>query len=96
MNYSQLNTTEKANITKLINARKALDKAQREYEKMVEKNFSTIKEYGTIQKEYAKISYTPNSEYITLDTTRLKAEKPELLTEYGKTVARKESVRVVL
>lgn len=96
MNYNNLTTMEKTTITKLLTAKKALEKAKADYDKAVEKSMAIAKACGHIDKGYAKISYTPESEYITLDTTRLKADKPELLDTYGKQVKRGESLRVVL
>ena len=96
INYNTLSSVEKANITKLINAKKALDKAKEVYDKEVAKNFDTIKNNGSIKKDYATISYIPSSDYISLDTTRIKVEEPQLYNKYGKTIHRSDSIKVVL
>ena len=96
MEYQALNTSDKNTITKLINAKIALDDAKKEYDKLVNKALDIAKNNGTITKGYAKVIYTPQSEYTTLDTTRVKSDLPDLYAKYSKVVNRKEALKVLL
>ena len=96
INYNDLSSIDKANITKLINAKKALDKAKALYDKEVAKSFDTIKNSGSIKKDFTTISYIQGGEYITLDTVKVKNELPDLYQKYSKTVSRKDTVKVIL
>ena len=95
-NYKDLSSVDKANITKLINAKKALDKAKALYDKEIAKSFETIKNNGSIKKDYATISFVQGGEYMTLDTVKVKNELPDLYAKYSKMVSRKDTVKVVL
>ena len=96
MDYKALNANDKSTITKLINAKMALDNAKKAYDELVDKALDIAKNNGTITKEYAKVIYTPSSEYTTLDTTKVKSELPDLYAKYSKVVNRKESIKVLL
>lgn len=96
MEYKALNTSDKTVITKLINAKIALDDAKKAYDELVDKALDIAKNNGTITKGYAKVIYTPQGEYITLDTTKVKNELPDLYAKYSKVVNRKESIKVLL
>jgi hypothetical protein len=96
MDYNKLATSEKTLVTKMLNAKIALDKAQKAYNKAIENGLEVARKSGTIKKGYAKIIYTPAGDYMTLDTVKIKAEHPELAEEYSKEVSRKESVKVLL
>ena len=100
MNYNELNTTQKAMTTRLLNAKKALNKAQEAYDREVAKSIETLKACGNIRKDTALISYTPSSTSISLDTVKLRNADAELygklLAEYKRETNRKETLRVVL
>lgn len=96
IDYSTLTLAEKQALTHLFNTKKALLNAEKQHAKAVENALEVVKRYGTLEKSGNKAVYSPESEYITLDTTRLKSEMPELLDTYGKTVKRKASVKVLI
>ena len=96
MNYTNLSLAEKQALTHLFNTKRALLNAEKQHAKAVENALEIVKKYGTLEKSGDKAVYSPDSEYITLDTIRLKSDMPELLNTYGKTVKRKASVKVLL
>ena len=96
IDYTKLSLAEKQALTHLFNTKRALINAEKQHAKAVENALNIVKKYGTLEKSGNKAVYAPESEYITLDTTRLKSDMPELLDTYGKTVKRKASVKVLI
>lgn len=96
MDYKALNASDKSTITKLINAKIALDDAKKAYDELVDKALDIAKNNGTITKGYTKVIYTPQGEYTTLDTSKVKSELPDLYAKYSKVVNRKEALKVLL
>ena len=96
MNYNNLTTNEKAIVSRMLNAKKALEKAQADYEKAVKRGLGLAKKSGTIAKGSEKIIYMPENTYLSVDSARLKNELPVVYAEYSKVVNRKDSVKVVL
>ena len=100
MEYNELNATQKAMATRLLNAKRALNEAQTKYDKEVAKCIDTLKACGNIRKDTALISYMPSSMSVSLDTTKLRNTNAELyaelLAQYKRETTRKETLRVVL
>ena len=50
----------------------------------------------SFENSYFKITYVAPVERVTIDSTRLKKEKPEIAKEYSKSSTTKASVRITL
>ena len=94
MNYLELPTSEKASITKVINARKRLVEAEERYKKTLESITPLIEKYRNVEgKDGEKVYYSPATTYKAIDTKRLKAERPDIAEEYARITHQKASIK---
>ena len=88
----------------IIEAIKNCEKQKKEAEELEknlrEKLLEAMEKYGQDKwvspDETLKITYTPENEVSTFDTTRFKAEHQDLYFEYQKTSPRKASIRITV
>lgn len=80
--YKTLNTSEKKNISQVLNLKHQLIDVQEKLNKASEKVFAIVKENNGIYKEAEKISYiAQGSTKIVLDTEKLKNDFPEIYAQ---------------
>lgn len=79
-----------------------IEKKKKEYEEVIssfkEKLINAMEEQcvKSMENDYFKITYVAPVEKVTIDSTRLKKEKPEIAKEYSKSSTTKASVRITL
>ena len=97
MKYTELNTAEKTAITSVLNARRKLEEAEKEYRRLLDRAKPLVKTYQRIDgRQGETLVYKPATSYSTLDTTKLKREHPEIVAKYQRQVNRKDSIQCLL
>lgn len=97
-----LDSTEVMAIHNALIGLEELKKRKEEYEAIInnfqDKLMVAMEERGvkSFENSYFKITYVAPVERVTIDSTRLKKEKPEIAKEYSKTTTSKASVRITL
>lgn len=82
MLYDNLNTSDKALITKLLNTKQALNNTQELLNNTLAKAFNLVKDNGTITKGKSKIVYISQGEpKPVLDVDKLKENYPDIYRE---------------
>ena len=98
----ELNQQEITTINNALQQIALLKAKQEEYEDIIkgfqEKLISAMEENGvkSIENDFFKITYVAPVVKTTIDTTRLKKEKPEIAKEYSKESTSKASVRITM
>ena len=98
----ELNQNEITTINNALHEIALLKAKQEEYEDIIkgfqEKLISAMEDNGvkSIENDYFKITYVAPVVKTSIDTARLKKEKPELAKEYSKESTSKASVRITM
>ena len=80
-------------IAQLTTAKKQIEDQEKD---MKEKLLAAMEHYGITKfdNDIIKVTYYASSTSTTIDSTRLKAEKPEIVKEYSKTSNKKSYIKI--